>query len=70
MSDQTALEANYENLALLLAGVVSFLEENASNQIPVEYFNKDYSTQQVAVIFDEKSNEFVFQLKGIDADES
>ena len=70
MSDQTALEANYENLALLLAGVVSFLEENASNQIPVEYFNKDYSKQQVAVIFDEKSNEFVFQLKGIDADES
>jgi hypothetical protein len=56
-------EANYDNLSLLLAGIVSFLVDNDSNQIEVEYFSKNYSNQQIAVTMDERSNKFVFELK-------
>lgn len=58
--------ADYENLSMLLAGVVAFLQDNASSQIPAEYFHRDYSNKQIAVLFDDKSNEFVFELKEID----
>jgi hypothetical protein len=42
-----------------------------SNRIPVSYFEKDYSSQQVSVVFDDRSNEFVFNLSDTgDKDES
>ena len=62
-------EANYDNLSLLLAGVVSFLVDNDSNQIEVEYFSKDYSNQQIAVTMDQRSNKFVFELKDLVAED-
>lgn len=59
------VEANYENVALLLAGVVSFMTDCDSNRIPISYFEKDYSLQQVAVVFDDRTKEFVFNLSSM-----
>ena len=59
------VEANYENVALLLAGVVSFMTDFDSNRIPISYFEKDYSLQQVAVVFDDRTKEFVFNLSSM-----
>ena len=65
------VEANYDNVALLLAGVVSFMTDYDSNRIPISYFEKDYSSQQVSVVFDDRANEFVFNLADTgDSDES
>ncbi|NBR22916.1 MAG: hypothetical protein EBU08_03850 [Micrococcales bacterium] len=59
------VEANYDNVSLLLAGIVAFLIDNDSNKIDVNYFSKDYSNLQIAVTLNPRSNEFEFEMKEI-----
>jgi hypothetical protein len=56
-------EADYENLALLIAGIVGYLIDHDSASIPMSYFQKDYSNNRLSVVHDTLRNSLVFDFE-------
>lgn len=61
--DRDNEEIMYDGIAILLAGVVDYLIDNASENIPAKHFVKDFSTKSVTVNYNQDSDCFEFSIE-------
>jgi hypothetical protein len=55
-------EYDTNTVLYMMIGVLQFLKDQKMNQIPAEYFNRNYSSHTAAVSFDEYNNVYSFNL--------
>lgn len=63
--DRDNEEIMYDGIAILLAGVVDYLIDNASENIPAKHFVKDFSTKSVTVNYNQDSDCFEFKIENM-----